>query len=152
MAFLSVMADRLEQWLPIPKGLHKFIAVGLIGLLVHTSVFSLLLYSVRLDRSLAWVCGLVVATSVTWGLNRRMTFASSGRKLHHEAARYILVTLVAQSVSFVVFQTLSRLVPAAPAPADVIFGAAVATIFSYLGNRHFTFAPLPNRTAEVHKH
>jgi putative flippase GtrA len=140
MAFLNLMSDRVERWLPIPKGLHKFLAVGVVGLATHTGVYTLLTILFA-PRTAAWILGLLIATGVTWTLNRRLTFAATGRKVHHEALRYILVTLSAQSVSFAVFQALGAWAPAVPGPLDVIIGAAAATIFSYLGNRYFTFAP-----------
>jgi putative flippase GtrA len=52
-------------------------------------------------------------------------------------------------VSFAVFQMLSGIAPRLPGPIDVIVGAAVATIFSYLGNRFFTFAPQTGLAVET---
>lgn len=147
MSYLSVMAGRAEQLLPIPKSLHRFLAVGLLGLFVHTGIFTALTmgaalaFGRRTPDSIAWVVALVIATVVTWTLNRKLTFAASGRKVHHEAFRYVLVTLVAQSVSFAVFHAMLTAVRNVPAPFDVVAGSAVATIFSYAGNRFFTFAP-----------
>jgi len=147
MSYLSVMAERAERLLPIPKGLHRFLAVGLVGLFVHTGIFTLLTMGAawavgwRVPDSVAWLVALFIATSITWTLNRKLTFAASGRKLHHEAFRYILVTLVAQSVSFAVFHAMLTTAKGVPAPFDVVAGAAAATIFSYAGNRFFTFAP-----------
>jgi putative flippase GtrA len=52
----------------------------------------------------------------------------------------MLVTAVAQSVSFAVFHGFLAFAPMIPPPIDVILGAVVATAFSYTGQRFFTFA------------
>ena len=166
MAFINAVFNRADRLgLPIPRGVHKFLGVGLVGLIVHTGVFSLLyklnaeplvdgvgrligrgwlfqmIRTMNAEHSFAWLIGLVTATSITWTLNRKFTFKSTGRKLHHEAFRYAIVTIVSQTVAFLVFHGLVELAKWIPAPVDVVLGAGVATIFSYAGQRFFTFAP-----------
>jgi putative flippase GtrA len=166
MAFINAAFDRFDRLgLPVPKGLHKFLGVGLIGLIVHTSVFTLLyridtksavaalhrmlgdgrLYvfmSAQLTQhSWAWLTGLVVATTITWTLNRKVTFTATGRNLHQEVLRYAVVTIASQTVAYLVFHGFMELVKQIPPPIDVIIGAAAATVISYAGQRFFTFAP-----------
>lgn len=166
MSYFSSVAERVERLgLPIPKGLHKFLGVGLVGLVLHTGIFTLLY---RIDdhglvgrlaarigdpafangaerlydqHSWAWLVGLCIATSVTWTLNRKLTFAASGRRLHEEIFRYAVVTLVSQTVSYLVFHGMVEEVKMIPPPIDVVIGAACATVVSYAGQRFFTFAP-----------
>ena len=166
MSYFSAVVERAERLgLPIPRGLHKFLGVGLVGLVTHTSVFTLL-YRINTDpvvnwlhgplgdgklfefakaqivqHSWAWLIGLIVATSITWTLNRKLTFAKTGRKLHEEMFRYAVVTIVSQTVAFLVFHGLVELAKLIPAPVDVVIGAAAATVISYAGQRFFTFAP-----------
>ena len=166
MSYFSSVAERVERLgLPIPKGLHKFLGVGLVGLIVHTGVFSLL-YKINTDvfinwlhgrlgdgrlfevvraqivqHSWAWLIGLITATAITWTLNRKLTFQKSGRRLHEEVFRYAVVTIVSQTIAFLVFHGLVELAKLIPAPIDVIIGAACATVVSYAGQRFFTFAP-----------
>jgi len=123
----------------VPKSLARFIGVGLVGLAVQTGVFTVL-FRLALDKSLAWLAGMLVATSITWALNRRFTFGASGRRRRHEALRYLLVTAVAQSFSFAVFHSFVSLAPVIPPSIDVIIGAVAATALSYSGQRFFTFA------------
>ena len=126
-----------------PKGLAAFLSVGVSGLAAHTALFTLL-WRAGVDKRLAWLAALVVATALTWTLNRRLTFAASGRRRASEALRYVLVTAVAQGVSFGVFMLTGRLLPAFPPSLAVMVGAGVATLFSYTGQRFFTFAaPTP---------
>ena len=123
-----------------PKGIFRFLSVGMVGLATHTGVFTLL-YRLGVSRSPAWFVGLAIGTMVTWRLNRRLTFVSSGRRPRTEVLRYALVTAVAQGVSFAVFKSIGVIDPVFPAPVALIAGAVVATLFSYTGQRFFTFAP-----------
>lgn len=116
-----------------------FVVVGLVGLGVHTALFSVLFHQAGLAKAAAWLAALVAATAVTWALNRRFTFAATGRRSAAELARYAAVTLVAQGISFGVFMGVGRVLPWLPAQLALIGGAAVATAFSYTGQRFFTF-------------
>jgi putative flippase GtrA len=124
----------------LPKGLLTFLAVGATGLLVHTATFTVVL-RLGAGASIAWLAGLVVSTAVAWSLNRKHTFSGSGRSRRDEVARYALVTLVAQGISFGVFHLACRAAPHVWPQVFVLAGAATATIFSYTGQRFFTFAP-----------
>jgi putative flippase GtrA len=124
----------------LPSGLLKFLAVGAAGLAVHTATFTLVL-QLGADRSPAWLAGLVTSTLAAWSLNRRHTFAASGRSRREEIGRYGLVTLVAQGTSFAVFHLACRAAPHLWPQLCVLAGAASATVFSYTGQRFFTFAP-----------
>ena len=148
MSYVSQLAERAERLgLPIPKSLLLFVGVGLAGLAVHTGVFSLLFRSRWLNYSEAWLTALVTATIVTWSLNRRFTFAGTGRHGGWEIVRYALVTALAQSVSFGVSKGMLSLIPHLAPEIAVISGAVAATAFSYTGQRFFTFAPA--RAVEV---
>ncbi len=125
---------------PLPTGLVRFLGVGLTGLAVQTIVFSVL-FRFGADKSLAWLIGMLLATGVTWALNRRFTFGASGRRRRHELLRYALVTAVAQGVSFALFHGFLAFLPLIPPQIDVILGAVLATSVSYSGQRFFTFAP-----------
>lgn len=122
--------------------LTLFLCVGLVGLGVDASVFSVL-HAGGASRALARAVSLVVATGVTWSLNRRFTFAASGRRARAELGRYVLVTLVAQGTSYVTFLSLSRLAPSAPPLVLLVIGAALATGLSFAGQRLFTFRAAP---------
>jgi putative flippase GtrA len=123
----------------LPKSLFRFLGVGLAGLAMQTGVFTVL-FHLGLGKSLDWLAGMLVATALTWALNRRFTFGASGRRRRHEALRYLLVTAVAQSFSFAVFHSFVSFAPVIPPSLDVIIGAVAATGISYTGQRFFTFA------------
>jgi putative flippase GtrA len=173
MSYFSGVVERVERLnLPIPKGLHKFLGVGLVGLITHTGVFTLLyrvdaapvlaglhraigdgwlfdtVARLNAQHSFAWLIGLITATTITWTLNRKLTFAKTGRKLHEEVFRYAVVTIVSQTIAYFVFHGLVEEAKFLPPPFDVVIGAGVATIFSYAGQRFFTFAPPQGEKAE----
>ncbi len=112
----------------------------MVGLASHTIVFTVL-FRLEAPRSAAWFAGLVVATLVTWQLNRRLTFVATGRPRRAEVSRYALVTGVAQTVSYSAFLLTCTYATRIPPSIAVIVGAVVATLFSYTGQRFFTFAP-----------
>jgi putative flippase GtrA len=123
-----------------PKGLVRFLTVGVGGLAVDLAVLSLL-ERAGLGHPGARAVSLVTATLVTWTLNRRFTFGDSGRRAGSELGRYAVVAGVAQSVNFLVFLGLLAAWPHLMHQLAAFVGAVVATAFSYTGQRFFTFAP-----------
>ena len=151
---VSAAADRPR--LPAPRGFAAFLAVGVVGLAVNLGVMWAL-ERAGLPMRGALAISLVVATGVTWWLNRRHTFAASGRPAHHEAMRYVAVAAAAQSVNYVSALAIAGLLRGAPHLAVLVLsvtprlphvldmmaafaGAVIATLFSYTGQRWFTFA------------
>lgn len=118
----------------------RFLSVGGIGLLTDLCAFTLINTFVRqifVSRALS----LLIATVVTWRVNRVVTFAGSGRRFHDEIGRYLTVTLVAQGISYATFSLLILTHAIAQPQIALVLGAAVAAIFSYNGHRLFSFAP-----------
>ena len=127
----------------VPAGLFKFLGVGVIGLVVDLGLLTLL---ERLGLPLwgARAISLPTATLVTWVLNRSHTFTGSGRSAGQEALRYFAVAGVAQSVNYVVALGISDVAPHMAHVVAAFFGSVLATLFSYTGQRFFTFAPSDN--------
>jgi putative flippase GtrA len=125
-----------------PKGLIRFLSIGLIGLAVDSAVFAAFFYLLHLDKALARALALPIATCVTWVLNRRHTFEATGRAKRDEVMRYAIVTLCAQGVSYTVFLGVCAMAPKMPPNIALVVGAVVAAAFSYSGQRFFTFAPV----------
>jgi putative flippase GtrA len=123
-----------------PKGLVRFLTVGVGGLAVDIAVLWLL-ERAGLGHAAARAVSLSVATLVTWILNRRFTFGDSGRRARAELGRYALVAGVAQGVNYIVFLSLLGAWPHLLSTLAAVIGAVVATGFSYTGQRFFTFAP-----------
>ncbi len=123
-----------------PRGLVRFLAVGLGGLAVdQTTLF--ICDRFGLAFVIARAVAILVATLFTWLLNRRFTFEDSGRAAHHEALRYFGVAFAAQSVNYAVSVGILSQAPLLPHALAAFVGSVVATVFSYSGQRFFTFAP-----------
>jgi putative flippase GtrA len=133
---LPAFAERLLAL--APRGLIRFLVVGVGGLSVDVAVLWLLERS-GLGHEVARALSLAVATVVTWVLNRHFTFGESGRRSRVEFGRYALVALVAQSVNYLVFLGVLRAAPDMVHTLAAVIGAVVATGFSYTGQRFFTF-------------
>lgn len=114
-----------------------FLAVGGLGLAVDAALLSLL-QALDVSRPAARAASLGCATLVTFGLNRRVTFAAAGRR-GGELARYACVTLVAQGFSYGSFLALSAAAPALPTLSALLAAAAAAALLSFAGQRLFTF-------------
>jgi putative flippase GtrA len=123
-----------------PRGLVRFLVVGLGGLSVDLAVLWLM-ERAGLGHAGARAISLALATLVTWALNRQFTFGESGRRARSELGRYVAVALTAQSVNYLVFLAALALAPQLPHPLAAVLGAVTATGFSYTGQRFFTFAP-----------
>lgn len=128
---------RLIRRLPRPV---RFLGVGGFGLATDLCVFTLLMLG-GITPLPARALSLVVATAVTWRLNRAITFDSSHRRQGDEALRYALVTTVAQGTSYAVFSVLVLTVLAWLPQAALLAGAAAGALISYNGHRLVSFAP-----------
>ena len=139
---MTTLVQRLEAGrsrLALPKGLTSFLSVGVLGL---TTDLAILQFAEMMDVPL-WASravSLPLATLVTWTLNRKHTFGSSGLKAHQEAIRYFAVAAVAQSVNYIVSLAVQGAAPQLPHIVDGFVGSVIATLFSYTGQRFFTFA------------
>lgn len=128
----------LDRQVPQPI---RFLGVGTIGLFVDLAVFTAI--PAHVDHPLIVRIGaLVVATFVTWCLNRLMTFDASGRAKHAEAARYAVITALAQGTSYAIFSLLVINLLASLPQAATVIGAAAGAVVSYNGHRLFAFAPI----------
>jgi putative flippase GtrA len=122
-----------------PKGLIRFLVVGVGGLSVDVAVLWLMKDGAGLSHAWARVVSLCVATLVTWALNRHFTFGESGGSRRWELLRYIAVAAVAQSVNYVTYLAVLEAAPHIDYRLAAVIGAVVATGFSYTGQRFFTF-------------
>lgn len=136
----ALLALAAKAFALAPKGLVRFLTVGVGGLSVDVAVLWL---AERAGAGPVWgrAISLFVATLATWALNRQFTFGDSGRKASGEFGRYALVALVAQGVNYSLFQAVVHAAPHLNHSLVAVSGAVVATGFSYTGQRFFTFAP-----------
>jgi len=142
MSLLNAAAVKVDRLVGsvlsrLPRGLVRFLCVGVGGLAVDIGVLSLLEH-LGLHKIWARAISLSVATVFTWVLNRHFTFGGGSRP-SAELGRYAVVAAIAQSVNYLIFLGLSDLFPHLPHAIAAFVGAVAATGFSYTGQRFFTF-------------
>lgn len=130
---------------PIPQAFARFLSVGVVGLAVDASIFSVLDHS-HVAPELSRALSLLVATTVTWRLNRSVTFAASGRRQIAEAMRYATVALLAQGFSYAVFLSIVYSAPTLPRLFALLAGAGLAAFAGFAGHRFFAFRPVGARS------
>lgn len=118
--------------------LPRFLAVGCIGLTTDVTMFSLASAG-GVSDALARSASLAIATLVTWRLNRRFTFAASGRRAPAEVARYVAVALGAQGFNLALFLAIRSFAPALPALLALGASGAMAAVASFAGQSLITF-------------
>ena len=127
--------------LPVPPlvwRILRFLMVGLAGLAVDASLFHWL-YGSGAIAPVARAISLVIATLVTWSLNRTFTFAPSGHRPMHEALRYGGVALVAQGFNYLMFLFLLHVTGAAHPLRMLVATAVMTAALSFTGQSLFAF-------------
>jgi putative flippase GtrA len=139
-ATLDRLAARLPAALRQPLG---FALVGCAGFASDALLFLLLTRGLEVPVYPARVLAFIPATVVTWLLNRRFVFRTSGgaHRRRHEYLRHVAVQSLGIVVNFASFTLAvetglgrgnAQLVPLA-------IGSLAAMVFNYLGSRRFVF-------------
>lgn len=118
--------------------LVRFALVGASGYVVNLVVFALGVHALGLDYRVAAVLAFVVAVTNNFMWNRRWTFSARDGHLGFQAARFLVVSLVAFGFSLVL---LAVLVEDAELPRVVAQAIAIAaaTPLGFLGNKLWSF-------------
>jgi putative flippase GtrA len=118
--------------------LVRFGLVGGAGFVVNLVVYALLVHGAGLEYRVASVAAWLVAVLNNFVLNRHWTFDARGGRAHHQAARFLLVSLLAEIVSLLL---LTLFVEAANLPKVLAQALAVAASmpFNFIGNKLWTF-------------
>jgi putative flippase GtrA len=138
--------DLLNEYASRLPPFVRFGFVGMAGLASDTSMFTALTLN-GMHPFVARLFSLAFATLVTWALNRRITFDKQPRKVGHEASRYVLVTLVAQGVSYSVFVTLITIFPHVLHQLSLFAGAVAGAVLSFNGHKLVSFAPVAKQVS-----
>jgi putative flippase GtrA len=117
----------------------RFVAVGGAGFLVDAGALALILWTTPLDPFTARLLSIAVALTVTWQLNRLVTFGASSRPVSVEGARYGGVGAATSLVNYCAYALAIWTLPALPPLAALAFGSMVAMVFSYLGYSRLVF-------------
>lgn len=125
------------------RRIASFGFVGAIGFAVDAAMLALILAVLRLDPFLARLASMTVALTVTWRLNRTLTFGASDRPVAVEGARYGGIGAASGLVNYLVYSALLLVLPALHPLLALVAGSAAAMVFSYLGYSRLVFDRRP---------
>jgi putative flippase GtrA len=119
--------------------LVRFGLVGGVGFVVNVGVYALLVHGAAVEYRVASVAAWLVAVLNNFVLNRHWTFDARDRgRAHHQAMRFLLVSLVAEVVSLLLLTLFVEAAGLAKVPAQAL-AVAASMPFNFLGNKLWTF-------------
>ena len=118
--------------------LVRFGLVGGVGFVVNLVVYTVCVHALGVEYLAASVIAWLVAVANNFILNRHWTFDAGGGVVHFQAARFVMVSLVAEGFSLVILRLLVESAGFAKVPAQVLAVAAV-TPLNFLGNKLWSF-------------
>jgi putative flippase GtrA len=125
---------RPANWLQ----LIRFGFVGAAGFVVNLVVYALLVHSAGVDYHVAAVAAWLVAVLNNFVLNRHWTFDASDGRAHFQAARFLVVSLVAFGFSLLLLTVLVESAGMSKVPAQAVAVAASMPL-NFLGNKLWSF-------------
>lgn len=121
------------------RTLLRFLAVGAVGFAADLAAFSLLRLTV--PDVPARLLAVTFAVTVTWALNRRFTFAASGRPMMSEWLRYNATSAAGAATNAAVSLTLLRVTDGAiGGPLALAAGSVAALAVNYILAKRFAFS------------
>ena len=128
-------ARRPDAWLQ----LLRFGLVGASGYVVNLAVFTFAVHGADMRYQVAATLAFLVAVSNNFLWNRHWTFRAGDGRAHHQAARFLLVSVIAFGVGLALLTALVELadMPAVPAQAIAI---VTVTPLSFLANKLWSFS------------
>ena len=125
---------RSANWLQ----LVRFGLVGGLGFVVNLAVYTLFVHQVGLEYRVASVVAWIVAVANNFFWNRHWTFDARGGVAHHQAVRFLLVSVVTEAISLLLLTVLVEAGGLSKVPAQAV-AVAAATPLSFLGNKLWSF-------------
>ena len=131
------------QGMAVPSQFLRYLAAG--GIAAAANYFSRFAFSTWFAFETAVILAFFVGLTTGFVLMRQFVFGGAGKPLAPQAARYVLVNLVALVLTVGVSSLLARwLLPALGVDRHVeaiahAFGVAVPVLTSYVGHRLATF-------------
>lgn len=125
---------RPANWLQ----LVRFGLVGGLGFVVNLVVYTLFVHGAGVDYRMASVLAWIVAVANNFVWNRHWTFDAREGVAHHQAMRFLLVSLVTEAISLALLTVLVEAGGLTKVLAQAI-AVAAATPLSFLGNKLWSF-------------
>jgi putative flippase GtrA len=125
---------RPANWLQ----LVRFGLVGGIGFAVNLAVYAFCVHVLGLDYHVAAVVAWLVAVMNNFILNRHWTFDAGDGRVHFQAMRFLVVSLVAFGFSLLLLTLFVEVAGLAKVPAQALAVAASMPL-NFLGNKLWSF-------------
>lgn len=119
--------------------LVRFGMVGGVGFVVNVVIYTICVHPVGLDYHVANVLAWLVAVANNFVLNRHWTFDARGGLARFQAARFLVVSLIAEAFSLLILTLLVEAGDVSKVPAQIAAVAAV-TPLNFLGNKLWSFS------------
>jgi putative flippase GtrA len=118
--------------------LVRFGFVGGLGFVVNLVVYTLCVHAIGIDYHLAAILAWLVAVVNNFVLNRHWTFDAGDGRVHFQAVRFVVVSLVALGFSLLILMLLVEVGGVAKVPAQALAVAASMPL-NFLGNKLWSF-------------
>jgi putative flippase GtrA len=122
--------------------LVRFGLVGGLGFIVNLAVYTLFVHGVGVEYRIASVAAWIVAVANNFVWNRHWTFDAREGIAHHQAMRFLLVSVVTEAISLLLLTLLVEQGGLSKVPAQAL-AVAAATPLSFLGNKLWSFKARP---------
>lgn len=118
--------------------LGRFVTVGASGYVANLVVYSLMVHVAGVDYRISAGVAFAVALANNFWWNRHWTFAAHEGPMHFQAARFLVVSLLAFGFNLVVLVALVSGLGMAKVPAQAI-AIVCATPLNFVGNKLWSF-------------
>jgi dolichol-phosphate mannosyltransferase len=125
---------RPANWLQ----LVRFGIVGGTGFVLNLAVYALCVHALSIPYQVAAVVAWLVAVLNNFMLNRHWTFDASAGRIHFQAIRFFVVSLLAFAFGLLLLTLLVELGGVAKVPAQAL-AVAASTPLNFLGNKLWSF-------------
>ncbi len=125
---------RPANWLQ----LVRFALVGGAGFVINLAVYALCVHALGIPYQGAAVFAWLVAVLNNFVLNRHWTFDASAGRIHFQAIRFFVVSLIAFLFGLLLLTLLVELGGVAKVPAQAL-AVAASTPLNFLGNKLWSF-------------
>lgn len=137
-----VVGSEMYQPPNLGKEVWRFLLVGGVGFSIDAGLLVLAHDLLMVEWPIARLVSFTVAATVTWLLNRSLTFAArAGRATIEQWRRYVAVNAAGAALNLAIFMLLISLAtPLADRPIVALaLAAAVALAFNFFGTRAVVF-------------
>lgn len=118
--------------------LVRFGLVGGVGFVINLAVYALCVHPLGIPYQAAAVFAWLVAVLNNFVLNRHWTFDASAGRIHFQALRFFVVSLIAFLFGLLFLTLLVELGGVAKVPAQAL-AVAASTPLNFLGNKLWSF-------------